>query len=88
MLLLEEVAVKFTVEDALVKVPPVASQLPETEMVWVLVAVKVPLMSTSVREMAPEMAPTEKVLPVQTKNSELVELAVKVPAVELATYSM
>ena len=83
MIVLDEVAVKVTVEDALVKVPPVASQFPETEIVWVEDAVKVPLMSTSVKEMAPEVLPTENVLPVMTKNSE-VELAVRVPAVELA----
>ena len=54
------VAVKLTVELAEVKVPLVASQDPDTEMVWVEVAVKVPLMSTSVKETAPPAPPPEE----------------------------
>ena len=72
------VAVKFAVEEIAVKVPPVASQEPDTEMVWVEVAVNVPLTSTSLNETAPPAPPVEKVSPVQTKNS-VDEVADKAP---------
>ena len=64
------VEVNSTFEVSGLNNPRIPSQLPVTVMVCVLVAVNVPLMSTSASDIAPATPPVENVLPSQIRNSE------------------